>query len=178
MAKSRYRILSPESPHFVTCTVVKWIPLFADPDIVDILLNTIRHLQAKNALRVHGYVLMENHLHMIVSGDKLGDAMASFKSFTARRIVEHLRKNGRDDLLRELLFAARPHGKRPPSHQVWQAGFHPQAIAGENMLRQKLDYIHANPVRRGYVDEPTHWRNSSARNYAGMEGVLEIEILG
>ena len=43
------------------------------------------------------------------------------------------------------------------------------------MLVQKLEYIHGNPVRRGYVDDPVHWRYSSARNYAGLEGLIEVE---
>ena len=177
MGKSRYYVLNSEAPHFVTCTVVKWLFLFADPRIVNILLNAIRHLQAENTLRLHGYVVMGNHLHMIVSGQDINAAIISFKKFTARQIVEYLRENGRSGMLRELSFAMRKEGGSR-QHQVWQPDFHPQAIAGEDMLRQKLDYIHANPVRRGYVDDPTAWLNSSARNYAGMEGVLEVEILG
>ena len=177
MGKSRYSVLNHQAPHFVTCTAVKWRLLFADPRIVNILLNAIRYLQAENALRLHGYVVMENHLHMIVSGDNVSAAIARFKTFTARQIVEYLRENGQRGMLRELSFAMRERGDAR-QHKVWEADFHPQAIAGEDMLRQKLDYMHANPVRRGYVDEPTCWRNSSARNYAGMEGVLEVEILG
>jgi hypothetical protein len=44
------------------------------------------------------------------------------------------------------------------------------------MMEQKIGYIHDNPVRRGYVDDPVHWRYSSARNYAGMEGVLVVDM--
>jgi hypothetical protein len=43
------------------------------------------------------------------------------------------------------------------------------------MLLQKIEYIHNNPVRRGYVDEPKHWRYSSARNYEGKEGLLDVK---
>jgi hypothetical protein len=42
------------------------------------------------------------------------------------------------------------------------------------MMRQKLDYIHQNLVKRGYIDQPEHWRYSSARNYAGQEGLIEV----
>lgn len=42
------------------------------------------------------------------------------------------------------------------------------------MMRQKIEYIHNNPVKRGYVDKPTDWRYSSARNYAGMEGLIPV----
>lgn len=42
-------------------------------------------------------------------------------------------------------------------------------------MRQKLDYIPMNPVKRGYVDKPEDWRYSSARNYADLEGLIEVE---
>jgi hypothetical protein len=54
-------------------------------------------------------------------------------------------------------------------------GSHPQLIQNEEMMRQKLEYIHYNPVKRGFVDEPTHWRYSSARNYAGQQGLLDVK---
>ncbi|MEZ4867193.1 MAG: hypothetical protein R3C14_38070 [Caldilineaceae bacterium] len=43
------------------------------------------------------------------------------------------------------------------------------------MLRQKIEYIHNHPVQRGYVELPTHWRYSSARNYAGQEGLIPVQ---
>lgn len=42
-------------------------------------------------------------------------------------------------------------------------------------MRQKLDYIHQNPLRRGYVDQPEHWRYSSARDYQGQPGLIGID---
>ena len=176
MGKSRYRVLDADSPHFVTSAIVKWLPLFAEPELVRIVLNSIRHLQTASGLRLHGYVVMENHLHLIVSGDDWSKALARFKNFTAKRMVTWLLENGRAEVLRELSFALRQRGDAR-EHQVWQEGLHPQKISGEQMLRQKLEYMHANPIRRGYVDEATAWRNSSARNYAGMDGVLEVEML-
>ncbi len=59
-------------------------------------------------------------------------------------------------------------------YQFWQEGSHPEMIQDENMMWQKLEYIHNNPVKRGYVDEPTHWRYSSARNYANQSGLLPV----
>jgi len=43
------------------------------------------------------------------------------------------------------------------------------------VMRQKLNYIHQNPVKRGYVDQEEHWRYSSARNYLGQAGLIEID---
>jgi hypothetical protein len=53
-------------------------------------------------------------------------------------------------------------------------GVHPEWIQNEEMMGQKIEYIHRNPVERGYVDQAEHWRYSSARNYQGMDGLLEV----
>ena len=63
-------------------------------------------------------------------------------------------------------------------YQVWQEGSHPQVITSEDMLRQKIAYIHNNPVKREYVDDPAHWRYSSHRDYLGETGLLPVSILG
>ena len=64
--------------------------------------------------------------------------------------------------------------KEESEYQVWQEGSHPKQIQDDDMMWQKLEYIHMNPVKRGYVDDPMHWRYSSARNYAGQEGLIEV----
>jgi len=74
----------------------------------------------------------------------------------------------------ELLeFFKRAH-KQNTTYQVWEEGNHPQIIESETVMLQKLDYIHWNPVKRGYVDQPEQWRYSSARNYAGQPGLIEV----
>ena len=60
---------------------------------------------------------------------------------------------------------------------MWQESIHPRAIADELSLLKAMDYIHYNPVKRGYVDLPEHWRYSSARDYAGEKGLVAIERL-
>ncbi len=76
-------------------------------------------------------------------------------------------------LLELLAFFKRAH-KQETTYQVWEEGNHSQIIESEVVMRQKLDYIHYNPVKRGYVDQPEHWRYSSARNYAGQDGLIEV----
>ena len=50
----------------------------------------------------------------------------------------------------------------------------PKQIQNDAMMWQKIEYTHSNPVERGFVDEPIHWRWSSARNYAGQQGLVEV----
>ena len=64
--------------------------------------------------------------------------------------------------------------KSDRTYQVWQEGSHPEMVGNEEMFLQKLEYIHNNPVRRGYVDDSVHWRYSSAGDYAGGSGLIEL----
>ena len=76
-------------------------------------------------------------------------------------------------ILDQLAFYKKAH-KGERAYQFWQEGVHPEIIQGEDMMRQKIDYIHQNPVKRGYVDQATHWRYSSARNYENDVGLIDI----
>ncbi|HEY4612433.1 MAG TPA: transposase [Bacteroidota bacterium] len=133
----------------------------------------MRYLQKERGLTIYAYVILENHLHLIASGDRLSKTIKDFKSFTARQIIDYLESCKSVTTLSQLRAAKLPH-KSESDYQVWQEGSHPQEIKDEKMLLQKIEYIHNNPVKRGYVDEPEHWRYSSARNYIGQAGLLEV----
>jgi len=173
MGRSRYRFAEPDRPHFLTCTVVEWLPVFTRQEAVQILFDTWTYQQTHENLRLYGFVVLENHLHAVAQAPQLPACWARFKSFTARRILDLLEAKGAEPLLKRMRFTFKA-GRDDREHQFWQEGSHPQGIEGEEMLRQKLDYIHLNPVKRGFVDEPEHWRWSSARNYAGREGLVEV----
>jgi REP element-mobilizing transposase RayT len=173
MSRSRYRIYDSAFPHFLTCTVVGWLPVFTRPETVAIVLDSWRYLQDSGRMTVLGYVILENHLHFIASSDSLSTQVGDFKSYTARRVIDFLEERGADTLLKQLRFEKARHKSDRP-YQVWQEGSHPQQILNESMMRQKLEYMHYNPVKRGYVDDPLHWRYSSARNYAGLDGLFPV----
>ena len=173
MTRSRYRMFADEYPYFLTCTVVAWLPIFAQPSFVEIIFDSWRFLQKERGVRIFGYVILENHLHWIASGHDLSDHVSRFKSYTARRIIAGLEQSGFAPLLEELRFFKLGH-KIDQTHQLWQEGSHPQQIQNDEMMTQKLEYMHLNPVRRGYVDDPVHWRYSSARNYAERAGLIEV----
>jgi REP element-mobilizing transposase RayT len=174
MSRSRYHFQETRQPHFLTCTVVGWLPIFTRPETVQILFDSWRFLQAHQRLILYGYVILENHLHLIASAEDLGKEIGDFKSFTARQIIDFLEERRVHFLLQQLEFFKAKH-KVDRKYQLWQEGSHPELIQDEEMMRQKLEYIHNNPVKRGYVDDPAHWRYSSARNYAGQPGILEVE---
>ena len=58
--------------------------------------------------------------------------------------------------------------------QFWQQDSHPIELWSDEVFYQKMDYIHMNPVVSGFVDQPEHWLYSSARDYAGTKGILDL----
>jgi hypothetical protein len=153
--------------------VVGWLPVFTRPECVAIILDSWRFLQNAGRLQLFGYVVMENHLHFVAAGEKVGQDVGDFKSFTARKILDLLKVRQEQTLLRQMAREKNPE-KTDRDYQLWQEGNQPKQILGDEMMRQKLDYTHYNPVKRGYVDDPLHWRYSSARNYAGQPGLLDV----
>ncbi len=174
MTRTRYKIYEEAQPHFLTMTIVEWIPLFTNPDIVTELLGSIRFTQKERGLILYAWVVMEHHLHLIAQAPDLRKTIKEFKSYTARTIIDYL-KQRRSKMWLNKLHKAKLKYKQTSKYQVWQEGSHPQEIMNEEMLIQKIAYIHNNPVRRGYVDEPAYWRYSSARDYEGKEGLLEVK---
>ncbi|MFO8009612.1 MAG: transposase [Dehalococcoidia bacterium] len=177
MGRSRYRMLHGDtSPYFLTCTTTNWIALFGNMEIARIILDSLRFLIDDGRLAIHGYVIMENHIHLIASSENLSEEIKNFKSFTARSIIDHLKAQHNSCILHELSFHRKRH-KSDQQYQLWQEGSHPEAIQNQHMLKQKLDYIHYNPVRRGYVNDPAHWPYSSYRDYHRQTGLLPISMI-
>jgi len=174
MGRSRYTITEPDKPHFMTCTVLEWLPVFTRPETAQIVLDCWRYQREHEGLRLYGYVILENHLHFIAQAKNLNKCVNSFKSYTARQIIDHLQAQRVERLLTHLRFFKTAH-KTDREYQFWQEGVHAEMVFSEAMMREKLDYIHNNPVQRGYVNLPEHWRYSSASNYAGLTGLIDID---
>ena len=173
MGRSRYKITDETQPYFITCTVLHWIPVFTRPDTISIITDSIHYLQ-NHGLKLHAYVFLENHIHLIIQSKQLSNDIARFKSYTAHQLLHYLKQQNVKTILDQLSFYKKAH-KHDRDYQFWQEGCHPELIQDEIMMRQKIEYIHYNPVKRGYVDEPEHWRYSSAGGYAGKQGLLEVD---
>ncbi len=176
MGRSRYKIYEPTHPHFITCTVLHWIPIFTRTQTTDIIFDSLKYLQQNDNLQIYAYVILENHLHLVASSDNIGSSMTKFKKYTARQIIDLLKSNNVKTILDQLEFYKKAH-KKDRDFQLWQEGIQPKLITTEAMMIEKINYIHQNPVKRGYVDEAKHWRYSSAMDYEGVEGLIGVENL-
>jgi len=174
MGRNRYKIYQQQAPHFLTCTINNWVPVFTRQATVQVIIDALAYRQKYRDFSVIAYVILENHLHLIARSDNLTNEITSFKSWTARQLLLVLKEQGATQVLSQLAFYKKAH-KTDRTYQVWEEGSHPQLIQDEVMMRQKIEYIHYNPVKRGYVELAKHWRYSSAGSYLGKAGLLDVD---
>ncbi|OQK16055.1 transposase [Methyloprofundus sedimenti] len=174
MGRSRYTITEPDQAHFMTCTVMEWLPVFTRTETVQIILDCWQYQREHQGLKLYGYVILENHLHFVAQAPQLDKCISSFKSFTARQLIDYLKARHAESLLARLRFSKCAH-KVDREYQFWQEGVHAEMVFSEAIMREKLDYIHQNPIKRGYVEKAEHWRYSSAGHYAGGASLIDID---
>jgi REP element-mobilizing transposase RayT len=125
---------------------------------------------------------MPSHLHLIVSaedGKSISDIMRDFKKFTSKKIVktiQEINESRKEWMLDKFEFAGRWNPKIE-NFKFWQHGIHPIILTSNHFVDQKLNYIHQNPVSAGIVFEPQHYVYSSAMDYSGMRGLLEVILI-
>lgn len=177
-----YQIQNPAATYYLTLQVIDWVDVFTRKAYRDIVLDSLTYCRQHKSLDVYAYVVMSNHLHLIVRArqENLPDILRDFKKFTASHILKLIADNeveSRSDwLLKRFEFAAQRH-VRNSIHQFWTHENHAVEIFTARFLHQKRDYIHLNPVRAGWVEEPQDYLYSSARNYGGRPPLIEIDII-
>ncbi len=160
--RSSNRIDPSCSMYFITSTIIEWTPLLINEALMQIMINSFKFCQKEKGLLIYGFVVMPNHFHMIVSMEqpkKIPYVIRDLKRHTSQEISNYLKANNKNGLFWLKQF----YGKKISN--VWQKGYHPVLIKSEKWFREKLDYIHQNPVKKGFVTQQDDWKYSSARNY-------------
>ena len=124
---------------------------------------------------------MSNHIHMIVSSEngQLSNTIRDMKRHTATQILKAIdspTESRKDWILKRFAFMAKRH-KRNNKYQFWTHENHAIELVSPKFIVQKCHYIHENPVRAGLVEYPENWLYSSARNYAGKQGLIDVKLL-
>lgn len=176
-----YKIRDQYALHFLTFTVEGWIDIFSRQRYRDIVLTNLTYCRKNKGLFLGAYVIMTNHLHLIAKSEKgdLSGWIRDFKSFTTKTIIKSIQTE--DESRKEWLlymfgfFANKTN--RNEFYKLWTGDNHPEEINSDAFLLTKLSYIHQNPVRAGWVLNATDYLYSSACNYAGGKGLIEIDSL-
>jgi len=144
--------------HFITWSCYHRQPLLNTDHRRDLLLNVLESMRLRYQFGVAGYVVMPEHVHLIVSEPLIGNqstVVQAVKLGFAQRLIG----GGRSDA---------------PRH-VWQRRFYDFNLWSQRKEVEKLRYMHRNPVVRGLVAQPERWRWSSYRSYAyGEPGLVQI----
>ncbi len=179
---TRYKFADKSATYFTTSTVVGWIDVFTRDVYRNILLDSFKHCQKNQGLQIHAWVLMTNHFHMVYSCAASHDpamVLKNIKSYTALKIIDAIIRNPKESRRDWMLKIFRQYGAENKSnhqYQFWQHENHPVLLDNANILDQRMNYLHENPVKAGFVESAENWKYSSAVDYytkAG-KGLLEI----
>ena len=171
--KSMFRISRTTPAYYFTSVAHHRLPIFRTDKVKQILCDAIGEVRSKHGILILAYVIMLDHMHLLVYSKKeMSDTLRLVNGVAARRIIQYLKENGFESSLFKLRGETR---ERNHKHSVWQ--HHPDSleIFGEDTFRQKVEYIHQNPVRAELVNDPLEYRFSSAKLWAN--GANEDEPL-
>ncbi len=180
-----YRITDQYGTYFMTFTVVGWVDLFTRSDCVQILIDSFKYCQEKEGLILYAYVIMGSHVHLVAAAKDgssgLSAIVRNYKTFTSKKIIEWITDNRKESRRAWLDVVFKYHGKYNSNnhvYQVWQQHNKPMQCVTPQFTFQKINYIHYNPVKAGFVDRPEDFRYSSARNYLERKDViLDVQVL-
>lgn len=171
-----YRIYNQQGTYFVTFTVNQWVDVFTRKEYIDILLDSLRYCQKNKGLEIFNWVIMSNHIHLIISSNKdgLSDIIRDFKKYTSRQIVEAIKSNPYESRKNWLLWLLRDE----ENILFWQDGYHAEEITSLEFYNSKQDYIHYNPVKAGLVEKQEEYIYSSCGEiYGTRQSALKLSKL-
>jgi putative transposase len=108
---------------------------------------------------LHAWVIMTNHVHLIISSNsnKLQDIVRDIKKYTSKQIIKSIQENdieSRKEWMLNLFSYAGKNNNNNKEYQFWKQDYHPIELNSAEKIKQRLDYLHENPMRSGLVWEP------------------------
>lgn len=176
----KYKIHNDTQVYFVTFTIVNWIDVFIRDDYREIVVNSIKYCQQHKGLEVYAWCIMTSHVHLIIGSDgknKLQDIIRDLKSYTSRSIRKAIEEHTGESRKEWLLWVFGKFGLYNSNNidwQLWQQHSHPIELSNATITKQRLHYLHENPVVAGFVSQADHWIWSSAYDYAGGKGMIDL----
>lgn len=179
-----YKFHNHEGIYFVSTSVIDWLDVFTRIEYKEIIIESLKYCQSQKGMEIHAYCIMTNHIHLIFrsmsKSNPPQNILGDFKRFTSKKIVKTILDNpkeSRKDLFIEQFKKAAKKSSNVNKYQFWRHDNMPIEIWSNSIIDRKINYIHNNPVVAGCVDCPCDYTYSSARNYAGMEGILDVVCL-
>jgi len=177
-----YKIRNQSKLYFLSFATVNWIDVFIRPVYKDIVVDSLNYCIEQKGLEVYAWCIMSSHVHLIIGtqGNPMEDIIRDLKRHTAKAILKAIAENGQESRREWMLWLFGRAGKRNSNnqqYQFWQQHNQPIELNTNFLLDQKLNYIHQNPVEAGFVREPEDYPYSSATDYTGIKGLVNLILL-
>ncbi|MGE0019407.1 MAG: transposase [Draconibacterium sp.] len=172
----KYKFLNPEGVYFVSFAVQGWTDVFTRNEYKNILIDNLKYCQTHKGLEIFAWCIMTNHVHLIIraGGDiHLSDILRDYKKYTSKAIIKAITDNIQESRKEWLLHQF----KTNEGYRFWRNSNNPIELWSNKVIDQKIDYIHQNPVEAGLVFRPEDYVYSSAADYAGDNGLLDILVI-
>jgi REP element-mobilizing transposase RayT len=174
-----YKFYNPEGLYFVSFAVVGWLDVFTRNEYKDLVLESLEFCQKNKGMEIHAWCIMTNHVHLIfrsLETQKPELLLGDFKRFTSRSVINAIQENPKESRKESLLDYFKKEAEKSSNttkHQFWRHDNNPIELWSNEVIQQKIDYIHNNPVEEGIVFRPEDYKYSSAPDYAGEKGLLD-----
>jgi putative transposase len=170
--------------YFITFQTVDWIDIFIRPVYKQVIVHTLNHFIDSKGLELYAWCLMPHHLHLLARADNgpvIAEVEKEYKTFTTTKILEAIDTEPairKEWMMERFENFGNKMGSMKKYH-VWQNCSNPLYIDLEkkDILLEHFEHIHQNPVRDRVVDTPSEYLYSSARDYTGMKGLVNITKL-
>ena len=175
-----YKTPEKEKAYFVTFTIIEWIKILQDDSFKMIIVNAIKYYQNNRGVIIYSYCIMPNHVHLILQSngeETVSEVLRDLKKFTSKEIIRKLKENESNEPILKKFKQAGYGLRRIKNYKVWIDGNHAKVLFSNYFIRQKVNYIHNNPVKAGIVENPVDYLFSSARNYCDLESPIDVVLL-
>jgi putative transposase len=156
--------------------------VFTRPVYNDIVVESLKYCKTNLGMELYCWCIMPNHVHLIYSVKENNPeiVLGRFKEYTSKQLVKAISENFREsrrEWMMEMFANAGAKSSNVKRYQFWQHDNHPIELWSTAVIEQKANYLHDNPVVAGFVTEGCYWKYSSAIDYSGGKGLIEIDYL-
>ena len=172
----KYKFHNPNRVYFVSFAVQGWVDVFTRNEYKNILVENLEYCQKHKGREIFAWCIMTNHVHLIIraeEGHLLQNILRDYKKYTSKAIIKAITENYKESRKEWLLDQF----KTPEGYRFWRTDNRPIELWSNAVIDQKLNYIHQNPVEEGLVFRAEDYMFSSAADYAGEKGLLEITVI-
>ncbi|WP_299900712.1 transposase [uncultured Aquimarina sp.] len=179
----KYKFHNASGLYFVSFATVYWIDVFTRQLYFDVLAESVSYCRKEKGMEMYAYCFMPSHVHFIFrsSQEQPMELLRDFKRYTSNKVVECISNNPQESRKEWMLWMFERAAKKQSNvtkYQFWQHHNQPIELWSPAVIKQKINYIHNNPVESGFVTNPIDWKYSSARNFQDDHTVLGIDNTG